>query len=101
MARALVKASKLRATGARPVILLDEVTAALDVDTESIINDLIEQEFTAKGHTVIMVAHRVGVASGRTKLGHDLVLWITDGSLKKVVSDKTLVELQSFDETKG
>ncbi|KAH9998079.1 P-loop containing nucleoside triphosphate hydrolase protein [Xylariaceae sp. FL0662B] len=101
MARALVKASELRATGIQPVVLLDEVTASLDADTESIIYDLIEQEFTAKGHTVIIVAHRVGILSGRSRPGRDLVLWIRDGRLEDVVSDTDLVDLQYFEEKNG
>lgn len=85
MARALVKASDLRAAGVRPVVLLDEVTASLDVSTEATINDVIESEFTAKGLTVIIVAHRAGVLSGRAEeLGRNMVLWMSDGRLEDV-----------------
>ncbi|KAI1763558.1 putative ABC transporter [Hypoxylon sp. FL1150] len=90
MARALVKAEELRVTGTLPVVLLDEVTAALDAGTESIIYDLIEQEFTAKGHTVIMVTHRAGVVSSRSR---DLVLWMNEGRLEEVALVKPLVDV--------
>ncbi|KAI5920739.1 putative ABC transporter [Camillea tinctor] len=83
MARALVKASDLRATGVRPVMLLDEATASLDVGTEATIYNIIETEFMAKGLTVIIVAHRAEALSGPAeKSGRDLVLWMRDGKLE-------------------
>ncbi|KAI1297079.1 putative ABC transporter [Xylaria venustula] len=85
MARALVRASELRAAGIRPVVLLDEVTASMDANTEATIHEVIESEFTANGLTVIIVAHRAGVLSGDTgKPGRDVVLWVRDGRLENV-----------------
>ncbi|KAK4185379.1 hypothetical protein QBC35DRAFT_503722 [Podospora australis] len=47
-------------TGGRPVLLLDEITAALDAVTERTLHEIIGSEFLKNGHAVIMVSHRIG-----------------------------------------
>ncbi|KAI1405376.1 putative ABC transporter [Hypoxylon fuscum] len=98
LSRALVKANELRAMGIRPVVLLDEVTAALDVGTEAVINDIIDDEFTSKGHVVIMVAHRVGIISRYLRPGKDVVLWIRDGRLERIVTATTTTTFDNLGE---
>jgi ABC-type multidrug transport system fused ATPase/permease subunit len=85
--RALVKADLLRASGTAPVILLDEVTSSLDVDTESTIYRVVDDEFTQKGHTVIIIAHRLGTLY--TKVGRDAVAYMADGRLQELQRDMT------------
>ncbi|KAF2421220.1 putative ABC transporter [Tothia fuscella] len=81
--RALVKVSLLRHSGVMPVIVLDEVTSSLDITTESIINRVIDDEFVAKGHTIIIVAYRIGAFEERRKSGRDTVVLMTDGRLQE------------------
>jgi len=87
LCRALIKAISLRCTGAKPVVLLDEVTSSLDSDTESIIHRVIDEEFTGNGHTVIIVAHRLSVLNEHTKTGRDAVAFMGDGRLLEVITD--------------
>lgn len=68
----------------KPVILLDEITSSLDVVTEEKVYDLVQDEFVRKGHTVIMVTHKVGSYARRLRLGTDRVVWMKDGEIEKV-----------------
>ncbi|OTB06021.1 hypothetical protein M426DRAFT_319383 [Hypoxylon sp. CI-4A] len=84
LARALLQAYQISASGARPIILLDEATSSLDTSTEEQILDIVHKEFTENGHTVVMVAHRVGAALSRLRRGRDVVVWMKDGRIEKV-----------------
>ncbi|KAI1179905.1 putative ABC transporter [Nemania sp. FL0916] len=92
--RALVKARSLRDAGIKPVVLLDEVTASLDPQTEATIYQLIEDELTANGHTVIIVAHRLGALSKHIQSGRDVVAVLADGRLQDVIHDLRVPSLQ-------
>ena len=87
LSRALIKVNTVRCAGVKPVILLDEVTSSLDFVTESTIHDIIDEEFTGKGHTVIIIAHRLGLLSERTKPGRDVVVVMGDGRLQEIITD--------------
>jgi ATP-binding cassette subfamily C (CFTR/MRP) protein 1 len=89
LCRALIRANTLRGAGLKPVILLDEVTSSLDSATESNIHSIIEEEFTGKGHTVIIVAHRLGVLAEHTKPGRDVVVVMQDGRVQEIITDLT------------
>ncbi|KAK7996449.1 hypothetical protein PG989_004489 [Apiospora arundinis] len=54
----------------------DEVTSSLDVDMESTVFRVIDEEFTGKGHTTIIVTHRLGTLY--TKVGRDAVAFMAD-----------------------
>ncbi|KAI1109282.1 putative ABC transporter [Nemania sp. NC0429] len=82
--RALVKAASLEALGVKPVVVLDEVTSSLDVATESIIYQVVDKEFTEKGHTVIIIAHRVGALDKYMRAGRDAIAFMADGSLQEL-----------------
>lgn len=76
LCRGILKAEALRTDGgARPVVLLDEITAVLDASADAAVQEVVEAEFVGKGHTVIMVSHRVGVGSAR-------VVRMRDGKLE-------------------
>lgn len=92
--RALVKATVLRSSGVKPVVVLDEVTSSLDVATESTIYRIVDDEFTRKGHTVIIIAHRLGTL--HTKVGRDAVAFMADGRLQAVRQDLTPSTLHHF-----
>lgn len=87
LCRALVKARFLRRAGLKPVILLDEVTSSLDIETESTVHDIVDREFTHRGHTVIIVAHRVGALEKHMEVGRDAVALMADGKLQEVVQE--------------
>jgi len=87
LTRAVVRADISRAKGALPIILLDEATSALDSAVEATVHRIIDEEFTEKGHTVIMVSHRVGGLFRTSKPGRDVVVWMRDGGVEGVVRD--------------
>lgn len=66
IARALLKDS--------PVILLDEATASLDVENETLIQDAISK--LVRNKTVIVIAHRM-----RTVAGADKIVVLKDGKV--------------------
>lgn len=85
LSRALVKAATLRRdAGTLPVVLLDEPTSALDAVTEAAIYRIIDEELTARGHTVIIVAHRLGVLRWYMKRGRDTVVEMVNGRFSPV-----------------
>lgn len=84
--RAVLRASWLRDQGTKPVILLDEVTSSLDPVIESTVHGIIDREFSNKGHTVIMVSHRLGGLLKDARPG-DVVVWMKDGRVQHTVSD--------------
>ena len=94
LSRALVKASSLRRSGVKPVVVLDEATSSLDSDMESTIYRIIDDEFTKRGHTVIIVAHRLSVLKEYTKIGRDAVAFMADGGLREVIEDLNPATLQ-------
>jgi ATP-binding cassette subfamily C (CFTR/MRP) protein 1 len=65
-----------------PIILLDEITSSLDVETESTIRIMIQEEFTARGHTVIAVTYRSNSAVGSLRPGRDLVVLLSQGEVE-------------------
>lgn len=87
LCRALIKAQTAECFGRKPVVLLDEVTSSLDSVTESIIHGIIDDEFTEKGHTVIWVAHRIGLLANHTVPGRDVIVLLGDGRLQEVITD--------------
>ncbi|KAI0129811.1 putative ABC transporter [Xylariales sp. AK1849] len=98
--RALVKGSSLRRVfGSKPVVILDEVTSSLDPATESSIYRIINDEFTEKGHTVIIVAHRLSVLKEYTKVGRDAVVLMADGRLQRVIKDLDSAAVQQLAQT--
>ncbi|OIW22995.1 putative ABC transporter [Coniochaeta ligniaria NRRL 30616] len=87
LCRALIKVHSLRDEGVRPIILLDEVTSSLDVATEFAIHDIIDEEFTRNGHTVIVIAHRLRVLLEHARPGQDVVVRLRDGRIQDVGAD--------------
>ena len=74
--RALLKKSK--------IIVMDEATANIDVETELTIQTLISTEF--KDATVLVVAHRIN-----TIISSDRVLVLDQGEAKELDSPKKLL----------
>ncbi|KAJ2990299.1 hypothetical protein NUW58_g3015 [Xylaria curta] len=87
LCRALVKVASLRYSGVKSVILLDEVTSSLDAATESVMHGIIDDEFTKNGHTVIIVAHRLGALEEHVKPGRDSVALMVNGRVQEVIRD--------------
>lgn len=72
-------------SSSKPILLLDEATASLDLETEAFVQDLIHKKFTSQGHTVIMVAHRVGLEMGSNGTREfDKVIWMDQGKVVRV-----------------
>ena len=68
-----------------PVILLDEATASLDVENESLIQEALSELIKQK--TVIIIAHRM-----RTIRSVDKIVLLNEGKIEAMGSDKELYE---------
>lgn len=79
VARAVVKARVLTARGLRPVVLLDEVTAALDAEGEGLVGKVVDGEFLGKGLAVVVVSHRVWGGRGLEEGGE-----VVEGELRGI-----------------
>lgn len=76
LARALLQGSKL--------ILMDEATSSIDLETAEEINIMMETEF--KGCTILMVAHRK-----ETILGAEIVVVMEQGEIVETGEPKVLM----------
>ncbi|OAA57757.1 multidrug resistance-associated protein [Cordyceps fumosorosea ARSEF 2679] len=83
---------------AKPIVLLDELTAFMDSATEAKVYDVVEEEFVAEGHTVIIVSHRLGGLLGRLREGVDAVAVLKDGRLTVEKDLGKLANVESGDE---
>lgn len=66
-----------------PIILLDEATASLDVENESLIQEALSE--LIKNKTVIVIAHRM-----RTIRGADKIVLLNQGKVEAVGTDEEL-----------
>lgn len=103
LGRALLQVYALNVSGARPIVLLDEATAALDHETEALIMKIIQEELTCKGYTVIIVAHRLSAAVSNMRDDVDVVLSMADGRIQKIggVNEIMGPESESENENRG
>lgn len=83
---------------AKPIVLLDELTAFMDSDTETKVYDVVEHEFVSEGHTVIIVSHRLGGLLGRLREGMDAVAVLKDGRLTVETDSNKLANVESGDD---
>ena len=80
LARALLRKTK--------VLILDEATAAIDLETDDLIQATIRSEF--KDCTILTIAHRLN-----TIMDYDKIMVLDNGSLIEFDSPKTLMEDQN------
>lgn len=88
LARALLRCrvgEKKNASGAGGLLLIDELNTRLDEETDSLIQDIVETEFSA--YTVVMIAHNLGMVMNMC----NRVLVLDRGELVEVGDPKTLV----------
>jgi len=57
-----------------PILLLDEATSSLDPETEKIIHKVIEDEFVSRGHTAIIVTHRLSASTKQMRADQDVLV---------------------------
>jgi ATP-binding cassette, subfamily C (CFTR/MRP), member 1 len=67
------------------ILLLDEVSSSVDIDTDRKMMEVIKREF--EGYTVVMVSHRLEVV-----MDFDTVVVMDKGSLVEKGAPRTLVE---------
>ena len=82
LARALVKKSK--------ILVLDEATSSVDVQTDQQVQDTIRREFVDKGVSVLTVAHRLD-----TVLGYDKIAVLSEGKLIEYGSPSNLLQIEN------
>ncbi|KAM7216440.1 canalicular multispecific organic anion transporter 1 [Rhypophila decipiens] len=70
------------------ILLLDEVSSSVDVDTDKLMHEIIRREF--EGYTIVMVSHRLDVVVGY----FDRVVVMDQGEIVEIGEPKTLVETE-------
>ena len=80
LARALLRKTK--------ILVLDEATAAVDMETDELIQETILKEFA--GCTIITIAHRLN-----TIIDYDKILVLSDGKKAEFDAPKTLLAQKS------
>ncbi|KAE8154272.1 putative ABC transporter [Aspergillus avenaceus] len=68
----------------KPIVLLDEAMSAIDPDTEETMQRVIEEEWTQKGYTVVIVAHRAGAVLKNFRDNFDTVVWMNEGRIERM-----------------
>lgn len=81
IARALLKDA--------PIILLDEATASLDVENETLIQSALGK--LIKNKTVLLIAHRMGTAASADK-----IIILKDGKIAEQGSPKNLMKIKGM-----
>jgi ABC-type multidrug transport system fused ATPase/permease subunit len=79
LARALLRGSR--------IIVLDEATAQIDVETDACIQRTIRREFAQS--TVVVIAHRLG-----TVIDSDFIMVLERGELQEFGSPSELMEIE-------
>ena len=81
LARALAKREVAKQR--KPIIVLDEATSSLDPESESLIHDVVDEEFVGNCYTVIMVTHRPALLVKRMR-EQDAAVVMKDGKIEVV-----------------
>jgi ATP-binding cassette subfamily C (CFTR/MRP) protein 1 len=87
LAYSVLKANYQVSKGRKPIILLDEPAANLDDDYEDLSSRIIEEEFTEKEHTVLLITHSSKDLKERVRAGKDMVVEISNESVNVVAGE--------------
>jgi ATP-binding cassette, subfamily C (CFTR/MRP), member 1 len=82
----------------KPILLLDEATSSLDPETDSVIQNVIEEEFTAKGNTVIVISHRSSVMGSGLRSGRERVVVLKNGRFQELFDAETSAGYKDYPE---
>lgn len=90
LCRMLLRVWSMAAT--KPIIILDEASSSLDLETESILHEILVEDLCT--HTVVMIAHHVDGMITAMRPGHDKIVTIQDGRiLTESLIGKVLVDV--------
>lgn len=77
-----------KTSGDGGILILDEYSSSLDIDTDKTMQEIIHKEFA--GYTIVMVSHRLEMV-----MNFDRVIILDAGKVAEQGSPKVLVEQQS------
>jgi ABC-type multidrug transport system fused ATPase/permease subunit len=63
----------------KPVIILDEASSSLDLETESILHEILVEDLCT--HTVVIIAHQIDGIISAMRSGHDKIVMMRDGQV--------------------
>ncbi|KAJ5689613.1 hypothetical protein N7462_004005 [Penicillium macrosclerotiorum] len=76
----------------KPIVILDEASSSLDLETETKMQEILKEHFSSQGHTIISISHRLNSLQNDLRPGLDKVVWMVNGRLE---------ELQGFSANTG
>ncbi|KAI2671649.1 hypothetical protein CBS147355_8641 [Penicillium roqueforti] len=63
----------------KPIVLLDEASSSLDLETDIKMQEMLRDYFTNQGHTTIAISHRLNTLRKELRPGVDTTVWMADG----------------------
>ncbi|KAJ5797179.1 uncharacterized protein N7518_005719 [Penicillium psychrosexuale] len=63
----------------KPIILLDEASSSLDLETEIKMQEMVKEYLVNQGHTTIAIAHRINAVRKDLRPTLDTIVWMEDG----------------------
>jgi ABC-type multidrug transport system fused ATPase/permease subunit len=79
LARSILRKSK--------ILILDEATASIDIQTDRLVQDTIQNEFSNKKCTVIVVAHRL-----ETLTNCNRIVLFKDGRIQEIGKPEKFIQ---------
>ncbi|KEQ92274.1 hypothetical protein AUEXF2481DRAFT_47927 [Aureobasidium subglaciale EXF-2481] len=84
LARAVLQVNNAIRNGRKPIILLDEAAASLDAELQELCARVVEEQFSQRGFTVLMITHSVKDLGERVRKGRDMVLRVDGGGVEVI-----------------
>ncbi|KAI5249895.1 hypothetical protein E4T43_00647 [Aureobasidium subglaciale] len=84
LARAVLQVNHATKNGRKPIILLDEAASNLDAELQELCARVVEEQFSQRGFTVLMITHSVKDLGERVRKGRDMVVRVGGGGVEVI-----------------